>query len=603
MIAIGLLVGAAVAPLCAYSELPLLSLYNQLLAYSGFGLCLLGLALKGQTVGHLSKDGVSLALVLVLVTALISPVTTDLPVPITLTLAVAVASALLLVQVGANLTPQGRQVVFASLCGALVVAGIASFVVVWIQIFLPSLADNLLVAQPDPDGRAIGNMRQPNNLASLFLWSSIAVVWLKDSGTLARWLRGTGAARVAVLLLPSAFAVGILFSASRTGMVGMALLVLWALWDAFGRGRGANRLTRDSRFGLGLMPLAFAVAWPMIGWWMKTHGQIFLTQQKMGDQATHSLERVRILHDAWVLITQHPWWGTGWGNFNFVWTVTPFPEGHPLLVDHTHNLFLQLFAEMGLPLGLLTSLLLLWGAAQILKAVARDVSPTSLCGLMLLITIGAHCMSEYPFWYAYFLLPSALVVGCCLATGRGFADIGVPDAVTGQGADGATDTAAGRGAEATPARANSKLALAGFAMVCGAVLAAKEYGDILRIYQPSSSSAELIDRLGQGQRSLFFSLHADGAAAQVLPPGPLSLQLVQRASRRFIDTQVLINWSNALHATGQTDKARYLANIIRPSQQPAAKEFFKDCGEGAASATQPYQCGAPTQSYSWDQLR
>lgn len=585
LIAFGLLIGAAVAPLCAYSELPLLSLYNQLLAYSGFGLCLLGLALKGQSVGPLSKDGVSLALVLVLVTALISPVTTDLPLSITLTMAVAIASALLLVQVGANLPPQALQFVFASLCGALVVAGIASFVVVWVQIFLPSLADNLLVAQPDPDGRAIGNMRQANNLASLFLWSSIAVVWLKDSGNLARWLRGTGAARMAVLLLPSAFAVGILLSASRTGMAGMALLAVWALWDAFGRGRGANRLTRDSRFGLWLMPLAFALAWPVVGWWLETHGHVFLTQQKMGDQSTHSAERVRILHDAWVLITQHPWWGTGWGNFNFVWTVTPFPEGHPLLVDHTHNLFLQLFAEMGLPLGLLTSLLLLWGIWQIFKGAARDPSPLSLCGLMLLIIIGAHCMSEYPFWYAYFLLPSALVVGCCLNGGRGF------------------DGAATNAAEPTPARANSKLALVGVVMVLGAVQAAREYGDILRIYQPSSGSAELIDRLAQGQRSLFFSLHADGAAAQVLPPGPLSLQLAQRASRRFIDTQGLITWANALHATGQTDKARFLAHIIRPSQHAAAMAFFKDCNDAADVSEQPYQCGAPIQSYSWDQLR
>ncbi len=603
LIALGLLVGAALAPLCAYSERPLLSLYNQLLAYGGFGLCLLGLGMKGQTVRHLSKDGVSLALALVLLTALVTPISTDLPVSVTLTMVVAVASALLLVQVGANLSGQARQLAFASLCVALVTAGLVSLVVAWIQVFLPSMADNLLVALPGPEGRAIGNMRQPNNLASVFLWSSIAIVWLKDSGTLAGLLRHAGAARIAVLALPPLFAVGVLLTASRTGMVGMALLVLWALWDAVGRGRGANRLSRDSRLGLWLMPLTFAVAWPLVGWWMETHGLGFFAQQKMGDQASHSAERVRILHDAWMLILQHPWWGTGWGNFNFVWTVTPFPEGHPLLVDHTHNLFLQLFAEMGLPLGLLTSLLLMWGAWQLLRAAVRDNAPTSLCGLMLLITIGAHCMSEYPFWYAYFLLPSALVVGCCLQAGRGPESIDVSEAVRDEVSDAATDAAASKATEPTPARANSKLAFAGVVMILGAVLAAKEYGDILRIYQPSSGSAELIDRLGQGQRSLFFSLHADGAAAQVLPPGPLSLQLAQRASRRFIDTQVLISWANALHATGQTDRARFLAQIIRPSQHPAAKAFFKDCNGAVAVSEQPYQCGAPTQSYSWDQLR
>lgn len=583
LIAIGLLVGVALPPLCAFSERPLLSLYNELLAYGGFGLFLLGLAVTGQTVRHLSKDGTSLALVLVLLTVLVVPVTTDLPMPVTLTMAVAVASALLLVQVGANLEAPMRQRVFAFLCGALVLAGLASLAVAWIQVFLPSMADGLLVAIPGPEARAIGNMRQPNNLASLLLWSCIALIALKESGALARWLRSAAAARTAVWVMPSAFAVGVLLSASRTGMVGMALLVLWAAWDAFGRGRGARRLSRDSRIGLALMPLAFAVAWPLVSGWMEAHGMGFFAQQKMGDQATHSAERVRILHDSWVLITQHPWWGTGWGNFNFVWTVTPFPEGHPLLVDHSHNLFLQLFAEMGLPLGGLASLMLLWGALQWVRCVARDVSSISVCGLMLLITIGAHCMTEYPFWYAYFLLPSALVVGCCLAAGRASPDAAASDKV--------------------PARANGKLALAGVVMVLGTVLAAKEYRDIVRIFQPNSGSAELIDRLSQGQRSLFFSLHADGAAAQVLPPGPLSLQLVQRASRRFIDTQRLIDWANALHATGQTDKARFLAAIIRPSAQRAALQFFKDCKGAPSGVEQPYQCGAPMQSYSWDQLR
>lgn len=587
LIAIGLLVGTAFAPLFAYSERPLLSLYNQLLAFGGFGLLLLGLAMNGQTMRHLSRDGVSLALVLVLLTALVAPVTTDLPMSVTLTMIVAVASALLLVQMGSNLETQTRQKVFASLCGALVVAGLASLVVAWVQVFYPSMADNLLVAMRGSEARAIGNMRQPNNLASLFLWSTIGVVWLKDSGFLVQRPWSAAATRISVLVMPSAFAVGVLLSASRTGMVGIALLIVWAAWDAFGWGRGAGRLSRDSRIGLALMPLSFAVAWPLVNGWLEAHGMGFFAQQKMGDQASHSAERVRILHDAWVLITQHPWWGTGWGNFNFVWTVTPFPEGHPLLVDHSHNLFLQLFAEMGLPLGLMASLLLVWGAVQLVKSAARDVSPTSVCGLMLLITIGAHCMSEYPFWYAYFLLPSALVVGCCLAAGRACGDIAALDALR----------------DAVPSRANSKLALAGVVMVLGTGLAAKEYGDIVRIFQPSSGSAELIDRLGQGQRSLFFSLHADGAAAQVLPPGPLSLKLVQRASRRFIDTQTLIDWANALHATGQTDKARFIAAIIRQSQHPAGKQFFKDCKAGPSGADQPYQCGAPAQSYSWDQLR
>ena len=53
------------------------------------------------------------------------------------------------------------------------------------------------------------------------------------------------------------------------------------------------------------------------------------------------------------MIAQQPWTGVGFGEFNFAWTLTPFPDRPMAFFDHTHNLPLQLAVELGLPLAAL----------------------------------------------------------------------------------------------------------------------------------------------------------------------------------------------------------------------------------------------------------
>ena len=46
-----------------------------------------------------------------------------------------------------------------------------------VQVFAPELADGRWVAFATTPGRAIGNMRQPNQLSTLLLWAAAAAVW------------------------------------------------------------------------------------------------------------------------------------------------------------------------------------------------------------------------------------------------------------------------------------------------------------------------------------------------------------------------------------------------------------------------------------------
>ena len=93
-------------------------------------------------------------------------------------------------------------------------------------------------------GRATGNLRQPNHLSSLLLWSVVAAVWLGE----AKALDDRIAAALAVV-----FIYVIVLTGSRTGALGMLTLAGWGLLD--------RRLSRRARIVLVLAPLLYAAMW------------------------------------------------------------------------------------------------------------------------------------------------------------------------------------------------------------------------------------------------------------------------------------------------------------------------------------------------------
>ena len=119
------------------------------------------------------------------------------------------------------------------------------------------------------------------------------------------------------------------------------------------------------------------------------------------------------------LIQMHPWFGVGFGEFNFAWSMSEFPGRPTPFFDHTHNLILQFVVELGVPLGLLVLGLLgwaFWCAAQNCRRESRSANTDSPLrpAFALLALVLMHSMLEYPLWYAYFLLPTAFAFGLCL---------------------------------------------------------------------------------------------------------------------------------------------------------------------------------------------
>ena len=569
---LGLLLGVTLAPLIAFNQTPSATLYNQLMAFAGLGLLVAGLAWGRSLRAGWRNDGVSLSLLLMTAVALAAPVTHGLPWSMSLTSIAMLLGALLAVQTGRAVVANQRDQVLTLFCIALVGAGLLSVVVSLVQMFFPSLADGNVIARSGLVGRAVGNMRQPNHLASLLMWACVASVWLAQGGWLARRLGGALRGTVALHVLLFLFVFCVLLSASRTGMIGVVMLALWGAVDA--------RLAPRVRIALGSTLVMFALGWGILEAYTALSHHAFGAQSRVSEEGAGSPSRIAIVKNAIGLLQRYPLTGSGWGDFNFAWTMTPFPDRPVAFFDHTHNLELQLLVEMGLPLGLLTLALL---AAGLWTGFARAVrgSAATRCAAMLVAMIGLHSQFEYPLWYAYFLLPAALAYGLCMAG----EEVGEPASGTGQ--------------------RRPWLTALGVVVAAAVPLVVIDYLRIVHIYAPPAGAASLDDRIAVGQRSPLFALQADYAEATVQPPGTVALEAARRTGHHLIDTRLLMAWAKSLNAVGETDKARYLVQRLREFRNTASEEWLNECDEVAqlGAAAKPFQCEAPSREYGFRELR
>ena len=189
-IAIAACAAVVLPTLLAFNLPPSATFFNQAAALFGWGcwLMLLTAALPLRT-GPRSSGLLALlgAMALLGLAALGSPLWTGLPWSLSLSSAALIGAAALAALVAAAAQRAGLGVaVFSGFCVALVVAGVANSLIGVLQVFAPQWADGDWIAPVATAGRAVGNLRQPNHLSSLLLWSLIGVVWLGEARLLRR---------------------------------------------------------------------------------------------------------------------------------------------------------------------------------------------------------------------------------------------------------------------------------------------------------------------------------------------------------------------------------------------------------------------------------
>lgn len=454
---------------------------------------------------------------------------------------------------------------------ALIIAGGLNAGIACVQVLAPAWADGVFIANSSIPGRAVGNLRQPNHLSSLLLWSLIAVVALIESTRISRSL---GSALAALMVF------ALVLSGSRTGVLGTCVLAAWGLFD--------RRLSGRTRLMLVGVPALYGLAWLAMSAWGHLGGHVFGAQDRLapGSSGDYSSSRFAIWRNALALIAADPWTGIGFGEFNLAWTLSSLPDRPLAFFDHTHNLPLQLVAELGVPLGLLTTVMLLVAfvqAGQRAWIAPAGIGVIKRAAFMLVLMIGLHSLLEYPLWYSYFLSPAAFAWGIALSRPP---------------ADGRPIISS-----ATAPRWQRAVAVGGIALTLGAIAATLDYHRIAAIYEPPIDAAPLEERIAHGQRSPLFGHHADYAAATAFgePKAPLSPSqelAFRRAPHHLLDIRLMIAWSQALVAQGETDKGRWLAARIREFRNSSADEFFEPCSN-PAEAGYAFQCQAPQRSYRW----
>ena len=472
---------------------------------------------------------------------------------------------------------------FAPFAIAMVIAGVASSLISIVQVYWPDLPDGQVIARSGLPGRAVGNLRQPNHLASLLIWGVIALVPLVEWRRIPRWL---GAAIGALLMF------GVVLSGSRTGLyLGTAVLAAWAAAD--------NRLSTATR--VALFATLFVAA-GVYGWgWLSQHG--FGGGRLVGAAARASegdTGHVAIWRNTLAMIRQQPWLGVGWGEFNFAWTLTPFPDRPTAFFDHTHDLPLQLAVELGIPIASLVLGLLVWalvqGAIRAWSATA-EAGPGARAAWVMLVMIAVHSLDEYPLWYAYFLLPAAWAWGFTLGSGPA----PQPDVLSGISGGRATE----RGT--TLIRVSSEgvaLRWIGALMMVVAALATWDYYRVSTIFADDSDLPPLATRIQAGQSSALFAHHADYADATTAEPPSRALGALERATHALLDTRLMIAWATALSESGQPDRARYLVARLREfrKEKEEAAEFFAPC-EDATIVEKPFQCQPEPKGLNWRDFR
>lgn len=583
------LIAIAVALNLAINWPPSATLLNQVVAWLGWGLAVLAASVIGsRTTGDhamaidaLGAAALVTALAVVMLMCVAGTASTAMRGGTVSQAATVLAAAALVIATAraARLPPPGNVIMARALLIALLVAGVLGAFTGAVQVLAPAVPDGRWIAAATIPGRASGNLRQPNHLASVLTWAIVAAIWFFD-----RAVRDDHRRRALVVAaLGAGLVFGLVLTASRTGALGLLLLAVWGLLD--------RRLARRTRLALLLTPLLYVMTWwaveALIG---ATLGIGFSGTEHL-HEADPSSSRFAIWSNTLELIRLHPWTGVGTGNFNFAWTLTEFSHPRPVaFFDHTHNLALQLWVELGLPLGTLVLALLGYALWRAFRAAAQapdtETALTQRSAFMIVLLAMLHSMVEYPLWYAHFLFPVAFCWGLCLVRPRAAAAAEVADPMP------------------PKVRVRRVLGIVGAGLLAGGTVMVWDYMRVVPIFDPPAHAAPLRERIAEGQRSWFFAHHADYALVTTYKEPARRLDDFRRPVHFLLDARLMQAWAEALAAAGEVDRARWIARRLAEFHRPQSQAFFAPCSEPTpVGVPRPFQCEAPLRRYSFEDFR
>ncbi|MDF0604344.1 Wzy polymerase domain-containing protein [Neisseriaceae bacterium TC5R-5] len=296
----------------------------------------------------------------------------------------------------------GERSFSTALAWALIVGGMVQSLIGLAQLTGLAPVLGLFYDGSHPTGNVFGHIGQRNQFAHYLMWSVLAGCYLFAIGRLSRlWL--------SLLVVWLAFMLAV--AGSRTIL--LYLLVLSALawlWHWRIQDKESSQL-RWAVLASCLVILLMQLLLPALNQLISllvhadVHSASGLERLAASSDGMGS-RRFAEMHKAWLVFLAHPLGGVGWSQFAAESVrLQPLPEFMAAgfnsgLFTHSHNLILQLLAEMG---GVISALVLLGFVWVIWPFFSHQAKPEGLLALGCLAVTLTHSMLEYPLWYYYFL--------------------------------------------------------------------------------------------------------------------------------------------------------------------------------------------------------
>lgn len=239
-----------------------------------------------------------------------------------------------------------------------------------------------------------GNIGQANHLATLMVMGGASLIYLHQRLKVAHGF---------AFLLGALLLLGMGVSESRTGLLSGLGLCAWWSWHGWVLQRRAKG---PVVVGVAVMLLMVMWFWPLV----------IVAVHEVGvggagtDAALNAAAGVRpvVWQQLWDAVLQKPWFGWGLRGVTFALAATLDAQPLSAPFGYAHNIVLDMAIGMGIPLTLLALVAVLVWAWRRVRSV---FTPEGWFAVGLLIPFAVHSLLEYPFAYAYFLVPTMLAVG------------------------------------------------------------------------------------------------------------------------------------------------------------------------------------------------
>lgn len=282
-------------------------------------------------------------------------------------------------------------------------AALASAAIGLLQWFTLQQPLTVYVVQTEPGERAMGNLGQPNQLATLLLIGIASFGWTYERQRIGR---------IGLIAGVTVMTMGLVLAQSRAGMASALVAAIFLIWK--------NHATPARIAPRHVM--AWLVSYGLAVLLLPYFSEILLMGDSRSMNPEVDIARITIWKQVIGGIVQSPWVGYGWNQTPTAHAAGSLGVPGSVTFTYAHNVVLDLLAWNGIPLGLLlTGACAYWFVSRMKGA----VQSSSIYAMACLLPIAVHSMVEFPFAYAYFLLTAGLMVGIVEACHRSITTVKV----------------------------------------------------------------------------------------------------------------------------------------------------------------------------------